>query len=112
MVTRDGDRFRCIVEANGGVDSVYIMRFGDDVTPQVRVTLFVGYEKTGNMIFEAISPHSLSVCGLVTAKTTEKKSAKDSEADIVPVFKNPPCPPMSAWPDGGFSRSRKKPWFT
>jgi hypothetical protein len=50
------------------------MRLGDDVTPQVRVTRFVSYEETGNMIFEAISPDGLSVCGLVTAKTTEEKA--------------------------------------
>ena len=70
MVTASGAQ----VGANRGVDSVYIMRFGDDGTPQVLVTRFVGYDETGNMIFEAISPDGLSVFGLVTAKTTEEKA--------------------------------------
>ena len=61
------------VEANGGVDSIYIVRLGDDGKQQVLKTRFIGYDEKGNMIFEAESPDGLSVFGLVSAKATEEK---------------------------------------
>ena len=75
------------VEANGGVDSIYIVRLGDDGKQQVLKTRFIGYDETGNMIFEAESPDGLSVFGLVSAKATEEKLAEDKNATVVAVSK-------------------------
>jgi PKD repeat protein len=75
------------VEANGGVDSIYIVRLGDDGKQQVLKTRFIGYDEKGNMIFEAISPDGLSVFGLVSAKATEEKLAEDKNATVVAVSK-------------------------
>jgi hypothetical protein len=44
------------IDKNGGIDSVSIMRIDDDGTTQVLVTSLVGYDSTGNMVFEAESP--------------------------------------------------------
>jgi len=75
------------VTANGGVDSIYIVRLGDDGTRQVLKTLWIGNDTQGNMIFEAVSPDGLSVFGLVSAKATEEKLADDKNATIVAVSK-------------------------
>ena len=75
------------VEANGGVDSIYIVRLGDDGKQQVLKTRFIGYDEKGNMIFEAESPDGLSVFGLVSAKATEEKLAEDKNATVVAVSK-------------------------
>lgn len=44
------------IDKNGGIDSVSIMRIDDDGTTQVLVNSIVGYDSTGNMVFEAESP--------------------------------------------------------
>jgi hypothetical protein len=75
------------VEENGGVDSIYIVRLGDDGKQQVLKTRFIGYDEKGNMIFEAESPDGLSVFGLVSAKATEEKLAEDKNATVVAVSK-------------------------
>jgi PKD repeat protein len=75
------------VTANGGVDSIYIVRLGDDGSRQVLKTLWIGNDTQGNMIFEAISPDGLSVFGLVSAKATEEKLAGDKNATVVAVSK-------------------------
>jgi hypothetical protein len=75
------------VEANGGVDSIYIVRLGDDGKQQVLQTRFIGYDEKGNMIFEAESPDGLSVFGLVSAKATEEKLDEDKNATVVVVSK-------------------------
>ena len=75
------------VEANGGVNSIYIVRLGDDGKQQVLKTRFIGYDEKGNMIFEAESPDGLSVFGLVSAKATEEKLAEDKNATVVAVSK-------------------------
>ena len=75
------------VEENGGADSIYIVRLGDDGKQQVLKTRFIGYDEKGNMIFEAESPDGLSVFGLVSAKATEEKLAEDKNATVVAVSK-------------------------
>ena len=78
------------VEDNGGKDSIYIVRLGDDGKKQVLKTRFVGNDTAGNMIFEAESPDGLSVFGLVSAKATEEKM---QQAPGKPSCRsqNPPC---------------------
>jgi len=54
------------VDANGGTETIIIVRQADDGSSEVLNTSFVGYDpESGNMIFEAYSPHGLSRLGLV-----------------------------------------------
>jgi hypothetical protein len=73
------------ITTHGGVNSVSIVRIGDDGTTQVLETTHIGYDNSGNMVFEAISPDGLSIFGLITSKITAIKLAEDPNANIVPL---------------------------
>jgi hypothetical protein len=70
---------------HGGIDTVSIVRIDDSGTAQVLETSHIGYDDTGNMVFEAVSPDGLSIFGLITAKFTEMRRAEDPNANIVPI---------------------------
>jgi len=83
------------VEANGGIDSVYIVRIPDTPTlenpnmdPQVLKTFWVGNDTKGNMIFEAFSPDGLSVFGLVTAKASVTTMEENPNATVAVASKS------------------------
>jgi PKD repeat protein len=83
------------VEANGGIDSVYIVRIPDTPTlenpnmdPQVLKTTWIGNDTKGNMIFEAFSPDGLSVFGLVTAKATVTEMEENPNATVAVASKS------------------------
>jgi hypothetical protein len=55
------------VEANGGIENVYIIRFDfEKDIRQVLETKFMGYDAQGRAIFQALSPDGLSVFGLIS----------------------------------------------
>jgi PKD repeat protein len=56
------------VTAHGGIDSIVIGRIGDDQTEEILQTSYTGYDQNRNMVFEAKSPHGLSVFGLIATK--------------------------------------------
>jgi PKD repeat protein len=74
------------VIANGGEESIKIVRLADDGTQQVLATRKIGNDGKGNDIFEAISP-GCSIFGLVSAKATEEKLAENENATVVAVSK-------------------------
>jgi hypothetical protein len=73
------------ITTHGGINTVSIVRIGDDGTTQVLETTHIGYDDTGNMVFEAVSPKGLSIFGLITAKFTDMKRAQDPNATIIPL---------------------------
>ena len=75
------------INKNGGTDLVSIVRIADDGTTRVLETSLVGYDDTGNMVFEAVSPDGLSIFGLLTAKLVEMKIMADPDAEPVPLSK-------------------------
>jgi len=56
------------VAAHGGINAIVIGRIADDQTCTILETTFSGYEKSGNMKFEAKSPGGLSVFGLIATR--------------------------------------------
>ncbi len=53
------------VEVNGGTEAVRIMRYDNETgTCEVLETHFTGYDDAGRAVFEAVSPHGLSVFAL------------------------------------------------
>ena len=58
------------VELNGGISAVRIARIGDNQQTEILTTSNTGIDADGNLIFEAPTPHGLSIFGLITVKCT------------------------------------------
>jgi hypothetical protein len=71
------------ITTHGGINLVSIVRISDDGITQVLETTHIGYDDTGNMVFEAVSPDGLSIFGLITAKFTKMRRAEDPNATSV-----------------------------
>jgi hypothetical protein len=66
------------VDRNGGIPAVRIMRIGDDKLTEVLATGYAGTDTAGDMIFEAPTPHGLSLFALVTVKIPSAPPAPNS----------------------------------
>ena len=58
------------VKLNGGISAVHIARIGDNQQTEILTTSNTGIDADGNLIFEAPTPHGLSIFGLITVKCT------------------------------------------
>ena len=63
------------VDQNGGIPAVRVVRIGDDKLTELLATTYAGTDAGGNLIFEAPSPHGLSLFGLVTVKSQSPSAA-------------------------------------
>ncbi|MBN2238680.1 MAG: Ig-like domain-containing protein [Dehalococcoidales bacterium] len=71
------------VMANGGYDAMKIIRFSEEGTKEVLDTVYVGSE--GDMdLFEAYSPHGLSIFGLAATGTPPEYTAGSASSSSLP----------------------------
>lgn len=62
------------VNAHGGSGAVRIIRWAEDGTKEVLKTTCLGTDASGNLVFEAYSPHGLSLFGLAAVSTPSTSS--------------------------------------
>jgi hypothetical protein len=76
---------RSWVDSHGGINAINIVRQGDDGITESLSTQFMGYDPTtGAAIFEATSPHGLSIFALVALKPVAAPAGNTPLATITP----------------------------
>jgi hypothetical protein len=87
------------VDHNGGIPAVRIVRIGDDKLTEFLATSYVGDDADGNLIFEAPSPHGLSLFGLVSVKS-QSPSAGMNGTQVNGSARNATGMQLPAFPGG------------
>ena len=65
------------VMSHGGIETVVISRTGDDQRGELLQTHYTGSDAHGNMVFEGLSPHGLSMFGILTVNAPLKEQQRE-----------------------------------